>query len=115
MSAQNPMPQKAVQSPPASPPFLLTANRLTDGVVLWMDAHGNWTEIRDKAAAFDDANSAMARNRAQADLARQQIIGLYEIHVDGIADQSAREVIRAAKGPSIQPPPDRRNDEASHV
>ena len=73
-------------------PVLLTANRLTDGVVLWM-----------------------ARDQAKADLANQRIISLYEITIDGTGKHSAREQIRAAKGPSIQPPRDQHNQGVSNV
>jgi hypothetical protein len=57
----------------------------------------------------------MARDQAKADFANQRIISLYEITIDGTGNHSAREQIRAAKGPSIQPPRDRHNQEVSNV
>jgi hypothetical protein len=98
-----------------STPVLLTANRLTDGVVLWMAGDTSWSENHDDSVGFTGAGLAMARDQAKADFANQRIISLYEITIDGTGNHSAREQIRAAKGPSIQPPRDRHNQEVSNV
>ena len=96
-------------------PVLLTANRLTDGVVLWMAGDTSWTANRNEAVAFTAAGLTVARDQAKADLANQRIISLYEITIDGTGKHSAREQIRAAKGPSIQPPRDQHNQGVNNV
>ena len=92
---------------PKTDDIILTANRLDDGVVLWMTATLGWTTDRAKAAKFDADSAAIATARAEDDAAANRIVSLYAVAVNGKADQSAREVIRAAKGPSVKPPVDR--------
>ncbi|MDB2390439.1 DUF2849 domain-containing protein [Alphaproteobacteria bacterium] len=87
--------------------IILTANRLDDGVVLWMTATLNWTTDRTSAAKFDADSATIATARAENDAAANQIVSVYAVAVNGQADQSAREVIRAARGPSIRPPADK--------
>ncbi|WP_438997613.1 DUF2849 domain-containing protein [Candidatus Puniceispirillum sp.] len=87
--------------------IILTANRLDDGVVLWMTAKLDWATDRSKAARFDADNAPLATARAEQDVAENRIVSLYTVAVNGKADQSARETIRAARGPSIIPPADR--------
>ena len=96
-------------------PVLLTANRLTDGVVLWMAGDTSWSENHDDSVGFTGVGLVKARDQAKADFANQRIISLYEITIDGTGKHSAREQIRAAKGPSIQPPRDRHNQGGSNV
>ena len=95
-----------LQASAPSPPVILTANRLHDGTVVWMVSDYSWHEDRIAAAEFTADLALIARRHANADVVAQKIISLYEISVDGIADTSAREMIRAARGPSITPPPD---------
>ena len=92
---------------PKTDDIILTANRLDDGAVLWMTATLDWTTDRTKAAKFDADSAAIATARAEDDAAANRIVSLYAVAVNGKADQSAREVIRAAKGPSVKPPVDR--------
>jgi len=87
--------------------IILTANRLDDGVVLWMTNKLDWTVNRSKAAMFDAKSAPLATARAEQDVAANRIVSLYTIAVNGKAGQSARETIRAARGPSIIPPADR--------
>ena len=87
--------------------IILTANRLDDGVVLWMTDRLDWTANRSKAAMFDAKSAPLATARAEQDVAANRIVSLYTVAVNGKADQSARETIRAARGPSIIPPADR--------
>jgi len=89
---------------------VLTANRLDDGVVIWMTADYRWTRDRAEAAEFTGDLRAMAMAQADADLAADQITALYEVKIDGIQNLSAREMIRAAGGPSVTPPIDRQHD-----
>lgn len=93
---------------------ILTANRLHDGVVVWMAADHGWSPDRRAAAAFSGQSLSVAQAAAADDVADQRIVGLYEIRLDGVQDLSAREAIRAAGGPSITPPVDRQEDQ-SHV
>ena len=87
--------------------IILTANRLNDGVVLWMTARLDWTDDRGKAAQFDADSAPIAKARAEQDEAANRIVSVYAVEVNGKAEQSARETIRAAKGPSIIPPVDK--------
>ena len=87
--------------------IILTANRLDDGVVLWMTDRLDWTANRSKAAMFDAKSAPLATARAEQDVAANWIVSLYAVMVNGKADQSARETIRAARGPSIKPPVDK--------
>ena len=89
---------------------ILTANRLDDGSVVWMTADLGWSKDRLAAASFAGVTRATALAVGAADVARQRIVGVYEIQLDGIQDLSARETIRAAGGPSITPPADRLED-----
>ncbi|MBT6565328.1 DUF2849 domain-containing protein [uncultured Candidatus Puniceispirillum sp.] len=92
---------------PKTDDIILTANRLEDGVVLWMTGKLDWTANRSRAAIFDADNAQSAHARAEQDAAANRIVSVYAVAVNGKADQSAREMIRAAKGPSIIPPADK--------
>ncbi|MBP0651345.1 DUF2849 domain-containing protein, partial [Mycobacterium tuberculosis] len=79
---------------------VITANRLTDGLVVYLDAGGRWTT--DIAAArLLDADDAVAAALAegQAAAGRQEIVDPYAVAVvagaKGVAPQSLRERIRA--------------------
>ena len=87
--------------------IILTANRLDDGVVLWMTATLDWTSDRSNAATFDADSAPIAKAHAEKDATENLIVSVYAVAVNGKADQSAREMIRAAKGPSIMPPADK--------
>lgn len=88
-------------------PVLMTANRLADRVVVWLQADLHWSVDRAAAAGFSGAEYDAARTKAETDILANRIIAFYEIPVDGKANQSAREMIRGAGGPSIRPPADR--------
>ena len=89
------------------PGLLITANRLDDGVVVWMTADFTWTETRSLAGMFDADTVQSARRSAAGDQANNSVTAVYEVMLDGRADVSARERIRANQGPTIQPPRDR--------
>jgi len=80
---------------------------LTDGVVLWLQADLCWSQRISDAAHFAAAAYPQAKAKAEADMAANKVVAVYDIPVDGMADHSARELIRAAGGPSIMPPADR--------
>jgi hypothetical protein len=85
---------------------VITANRLTDGRVVYLDDAGGWT-VALNAARFvgteDAANAALAEG--QAAVARQEVVDPYTVLVvegqDGWAPRSLRERIRAF-GPTAQ-------------
>lgn len=79
---------------------LLTANRLTDGSVLWLAADGAWSPSFADAVTLDDAaaEAALAAAIAQPRL----LVGPYLIATDGRGvdpRERVRETIRA-NGPS---------------
>ena len=83
---------------------IVTANRLTDGIVVFQDATGGWSEDFARAAAYDDATAALAR--AGEDVAASLVVYPYAIEVElrngHYAPKALREAIRAA-GPTVRP------------
>ncbi|WP_454659199.1 DUF2849 domain-containing protein [Bosea beijingensis] len=83
---------------------IVTANRLADGVVLWLDASEAWAERLDAAAvlATDDLPAALDRLRARD---RDIAVDIREIPVDIVdgrpVPQARRERLRGA-GPSVR-------------
>ena len=67
----------------------------------------DWTSDRSNAATFDADSAPIAKAHAEKDATENLIVSVYAVAVNGKADQSAREMIRAAKGPSIMPPADK--------
>jgi hypothetical protein len=81
-------------------PQMLTANRLSDGVVIYWK-HGAWVEaLADGEVLIDDADAALAA--AQASVADNAVVGVYlfDLRADG-SPVKEREIIRAA-GPSVR-------------
>jgi hypothetical protein len=85
---------------------IFTANRLNDGVVIWLTDALCWSETATQAAVFNDAGAEAARDEVAAACHRNLIVAAYEVAVDGRADRSMRERIRAGRGPTIMPPQD---------
>ena len=85
---------------------LITANRLRDGVVLWLGPNLKWSECRTNAALFNDEQLPAAQQVVADDSALNEVTAVYEIPVNGIADLSMRERVRALGGPTIEPPKD---------
>ena len=83
-----------------------TANRLDDGVVVWLTAELGWSEAATQAAIFADDDAEAARSEVAAACHRNDIVAAYEAAVDGRADRSMREHIRAGRGPTITHPTD---------
>lgn len=87
-----------------------TANRLDDGVVVWLTARLVWSEAAREAGTFaeddEDRAAATARSAVAAACHRNEIVAAYEVAVDGRADISMREHIRSRRGPTITPPTD---------
>ncbi|MBV8795078.1 MAG: DUF2849 domain-containing protein [Hyphomicrobiales bacterium] len=87
-------------------PDVITANRLTDGVVLFQTADGHWTEDFNRAAILHDSQAtADALKRAKQDEANNIVVDPYAIVVEErnghLAPKALREAIRAA-GPTIR-------------
>ncbi len=83
---------------------ILTANRLTDGTVVYLTAAGTWTsEIRKSVVAREERAASALLARGQRDVEAAVVVAPYLIAAledgEGPRAQSLREQIRAA-GPS---------------
>ena len=83
---------------------VITANRLTDGVVVFQTADAAWSEDFNRAAVMGDAQStADALARAKHDEAANLVVDAYAVPVEErnghVAPKALREAIRAA-GPT---------------
>lgn len=82
---------------------IVTANRLVDGIVVFQDEDGGWSEDFARAAAHQDAAAALAR--AAEDVAASLVVDPYAIDVElrngHYAPKALREAIRAA-GPTVR-------------
>jgi hypothetical protein len=90
----------------AGMPDVITANRLTDGLVVFQTVDGRWTEDFKRAAVLPDPQAtADALKRAKQDEANNIIVDAYAIVVEErnghLAPKALREAIRAA-GPTIR-------------
>ena len=87
-------------------PYVITANRLADGVVVFQSADESWTEDLHYAAVWgDEKASAAALARAKAHEACNLVVDAYAVPVEErnghYAPKSLREAIRAA-GPTVR-------------
>jgi hypothetical protein len=87
-------------------PEVITANRLTDGVVVFQTADGGWTEDFNRASILPDPKAtAEALSHAKQDEAQNVVVDSYAIVVEDrnghFAPKALREAIRAA-GPTIR-------------
>jgi hypothetical protein len=85
-------------------PDVITANRLTDGVVVFQTADGAWSEDFNHAAVQANPHAtAGALARAQGDEAANLVVDAYAVPVEErnghFAPKALREAIRAA-GPT---------------
>jgi len=82
---------------------IVTANRLIDGIVVFQDDAGGWSEDFARADVHEDAAAALAR--ASLDVAASLIVDPYAIEVElrngRYAPKALREAIRAA-GPTVR-------------
>jgi hypothetical protein len=82
-------------------PSVVTANRLTDGIVVYLAKDGGWTEeiARARLAETEDEVKALEALAAK-DVAARKVVAVYPMDVavrDGAVDPlSVRERIRAA-------------------
>lgn len=83
---------------------VITANRLTDGVVVWRDAAGNWSETFSTAALIADEDSPGEVDRLQLG-ERNIAVDIRAIPVqssgEGFIPQARRERLREV-GPSVR-------------
>jgi Protein of unknown function (DUF2849) len=83
-------------------PNVVTANRLTDGIVVYLAADGAWTEqIANARVADDEAETKALEAIAENAVRERVVVGPYPMPValmdDGAIDPiSVRERIRAA-------------------
>lgn len=87
-------------------PDIITANRLTDGVVVFQTADCGWTEDFNRAVVLPDPQAtADALKLAKQDEANNVIVDSYAIVVEQrnghLAPKALREAIRAT-GPTIR-------------
>ena len=88
---------------------VVTANRLREGCVVYLDGRGDWSELLgDAATTADDAMSDALLAEAERAVWAGRVVGPYLIDVveiDGtIQPLGTREIIRAAGGPTVVPP-----------
>ena len=83
---------------------IITANRLHDGVVVWLTSDLTWNADSALASCFEGVAATRARQEVVAAEQRNEIVAAYEIAVDGRQDGSMRERIRALGGPTVAPP-----------
>ncbi len=82
-------------------PNVVTANRLVDGIVVYLAADGGWTEEigRARIAETEEETKALEAEAAK-DVALRKVVAVYPMEValdDGIVDPlSVRERIRAS-------------------
>jgi hypothetical protein len=85
---------------------IITANRLSDGVVVFQDAAGAWTEDFHRAAVLsDDAEKVEALSRAAQSETENEVVEPYLIDVESrnghFVPKALRESIRAS-GPTVR-------------
>lgn len=84
-------------------PQVLTANRLSDGAVVYLAGESDWVERLGDADVVSDAAAAEIEGKRAQDA--RLVVGAYlmDVHADGdtITPVKMRETIRAA-GPSVR-------------
>jgi hypothetical protein len=86
---------------------VITASRLTDGVVVFLSADAGWVDRIDRAKIFE-AKAATAQGLEQAKAGERQnlVVDIYAIEVStkagAVVPTKLREAIRA-RGPTIHP------------
>lgn len=87
-------------------PQVVSANRLTDGTVVYLDPHGSWVERLEMAAVFsNDAACEAGLEKARAAVAGNMIVDPFAVAIVEEAGErravSLRDAIRAL-GPTIK-------------
>ena len=93
-----------------------TANRIETGAVVWLTGDLAWAEDAGRAYGFIGKSADRARLAVDRSEQHNEIVAAYEVPVDeGAARPSARELVRAARGPSITPPANHRQGDNGSV
>ncbi|MEK9683522.1 MAG: DUF2849 domain-containing protein [Rhodospirillaceae bacterium] len=100
-----------MKKPDPDAPVILTANRLRDGVSVWLSKTGGWQETPESATtARTPSERTELCSIAERSVENQKVIGPYLMPVSGKIGHarfvSWRERIRA-EGPTIRLPSDR--------
>jgi hypothetical protein len=87
---------------------VVTANRLRDGVIVWLTPALNWSEdFAESQVLRDEAAAKAALDAAGIDVKAHLIVGPYLAEFnetpEGLQAASARERIRASRVPTITP------------
>jgi sulfite reductase (NADPH) hemoprotein beta-component len=87
---------------------VVTANRLRDGVIVWLTPEHRWSEdFAESKPLRDEAEAKAALDAAGIDVKARLVVGPYLAEVDetpeGLKPNSARERIRASRLPTITP------------
>ena len=97
----------AAKTRPATHPFVVTANRLRDGRVVWLGPAG-WSERLVEARIFAPDSAAEAASLGQAAERARLVVGAYAVEVAMLAGAPRplrfRERLRAG-GPSVDAVP----------
>jgi len=85
---------------------MITANRLSDGAVVFQDSNGAWTEDFNHAAVLADEDAlAAALSRARQSADDDEVVESYAIELESraghLAPKALREAIRAS-GPTVR-------------
>lgn len=83
---------------------IITANRLSDGRVVWFTEQGYWSVLLEEAYVFSKEDMERAMEQAQQDVEKQYVVGLYGVELKPTTriPLTTRERIRAF-GPSTHP------------
>jgi len=87
---------------------VVTANRLRDGVIVWLTPDLQWSEdYAESKVLRDEAEAKAALDAAGLDVKAQRVVGPYLAEFnetpEGLQAASARERIRASRLPTITP------------
>jgi len=85
--------------------LVVTANRLSDGEVVYLAAEGRWTLCLEAALVVGKEESEELLRRAERAVAERKVVGPYAFPVvpgpEGIRPTHMKEIIRAA-GPTVR-------------
>jgi hypothetical protein len=88
-------------------PQVVTANRLTDGIVVYLGPGGSWVEYLSQAAVFDDKTSIEAALAAGQDsVVANLVVDVFAFDVTATAKGPQASHIRdriRAMGPTVHP------------
>lgn len=83
---------------------VVSANRLTDGTVVYLDSQGNWVESLAGARLFESENVQAGLDQAKEAIAASKVIDAFAVPVaqsaDGLHAVSLRNAIREL-GPTV--------------